>query len=253
MFPTILPETITAETLELRDVIESGVDIWAFDYPSYYTGDEKKAFEEKVNKHFWTRQIGQETVGRFLLYFRRTMREIMPYYVQRYNSVDMLEKDPDIKPLDNYNMVEEFESSRAGTNTSTSTGTNTSTSTGSTADKTTTGAGGVNVMNETPQGALSMEVDTTGEVLNLQRASSVEQRRDVTDASGESTVENTTTGSENATVNGSDSGTETHRLTRRGNIGVTTYSQLVQGYRETFLNIDMEIISELESCFLGVY
>lgn len=233
----LFPESNTKVTEELRDIVAAGVNIWDFDYPSYYKGEQKAAFEQKVLDHFWTRQIGQETVGRFLLYFRRTMREIMPYYIQRYESVDLM-KDPEIRPLDNYNMIEESvqESEESGEGL---TETNTNGSGNSTSKK--TGAESV-----TPNGELNWPLNPTDpETLALDYASSVQQDVDYSKAVEES--EST------ATSSSSSNGKTTNRLTRRGNIGVTTYAQLLEGYRQTFLNIDMEIISDLESCFLGVY
>ena len=53
------PRTNTKITVELRELIESGVKLWDFDYPSYYEGDEKLAFEQKVIDHYYFRQIGQ--------------------------------------------------------------------------------------------------------------------------------------------------------------------------------------------------
>lgn len=248
MYPNSLwPATITHETLELRDVVQSGVKVWDFEYPSYYKGDQKKAFEQKVLDHFWTRQIGQETVGRFLLYFRRTVREIMPFYIQRYESVDLM-KDPDIRPLDNYNMIEEYESERSDESASSAkvTGSSSSTDQGTTTGKT----GGLTVHSDTPEQSLLMAVSTEGST-NLKYASDVEQNRGLTDSEVTNNSETETESSSTDTATGS--GTEKHKLTRRGNIGVTTYAQLLEGYRETFLNIDMEIIHDLESCFLGVY
>lgn len=247
MFPTMWPATITHETVELREVVQSGVKVWDFDYPSYYQGDQKAAFEQKVLDHFWTRQIGQETVGRFLLYFRRTVREIMPYYIQRYESVDLM-KDPEIRPLDNYNMIEEYESERSDTNTGSSkvTGTSSNQETNSSTGKT----GGINVRSDTPQESLLIPVGTDGNV-QLTYATEVEQNRGLSDSevSTDSETATESTSEDQSTGNGS----ETHKLTRRGNIGVTTYAQLLEGYRQTFLNIDMEVIKELESCFLGVF
>lgn len=236
MYPTsIFPVTTTHETLELREVVAGGVNVWGFDYPSYYKGDQKTAFEQKVLDHFWTRQIGQETVGRFLLYFRRTMREIMPYYIQRYESVDLM-KDPEIRPLDNYNMIEEYqsESTDSGSVSGSSSGT----------DSLSGETGGASVHSDTPQGTLAIPMGTGGSV-TLSHASDVEQTRGLNSSEAER--------SETSSSESSSAGTSKHTLTRRGNIGVTTYSQLVEGYRETFLNIDMEVINELESCFLGVY
>ena len=97
----------TKLTVELSTIVENGVDIWAFEYPSFYKGDEKKAFEKKVLDHFWCRQIGFETVGRFLLYFRSTMREIMPYYIKLYELESKLTDAGD--PFQSYDLTETFE------------------------------------------------------------------------------------------------------------------------------------------------
>lgn len=236
------PETMTRETLELRQVVESGVNVWAFDYPSYYKGDEKKAFEKKVLDHFWMRQIGAETVGRFLHYFRRTVREIMPYYIQRYQSVDLM-KDPEIRPLDNYNMIEEYEGEQTNMAESNASGTN-GTDNNLTRKESGHSAG---AESDTPQGALDMSIN--GSTLALAYASKTEQGLTGSDVTEDSF--STETHASNGKSTGE--GTDKHKLTRRGNIGVTTYSDLLEGYRKTFLNIDMEIINELESCFLGVY
>lgn len=106
-------------TIELRELIAGGIDIWDFDYPSYYEGDAKKEFEQKVIDHYFFRQIGQETPGRWLHYFRTRIKEIMPYYIQRYRSVDLLMDAGD--PLESYNLLETFTEDTEGRNTSTGT------------------------------------------------------------------------------------------------------------------------------------
>lgn len=262
------PEQATAQTLELRQVIAGGVDIWDFDYPSYYKGEDKKAFEQKVIDHFYLRQIGAETVGRFLHYFRRTVREIMPYYIQRYESVDLM-KDPEIRPLDNYNMIEEYKSTGSNeTNTeSTSTGstsndlTSTGSSSGSSSREVDNSKKDTVVHSDTPQGKLNFTLKADGVAETIEYASDVTQNvgadhsGETSEASEETEQTNKQTGTHSGTEKGNQSGSteEQHTLTRRGNIGVTTYAQLLEGYRETFLNIDMEIINELEPCFLGVF
>lgn len=258
----LFPERATAETLELRQVIEGGVNIWDFEYPSYYEGDEKKAFEQKVIDHFYLRQIGAETVGRFLHYFRRTVREIMPLYIQRYKSVDLM-KDPEIRPLDNYNMVETFKqtSEQEASGTATDRGTTSETSTGSGSGTKNNNDQGKNtaVHSETPESTLNISLGAP----SLEKVETIGHASDTTQNLEHKVLHEETTASENTESNGehmnnrtetssSDNTTE-HTLTRRGNIGVTTYAQLLEGYRQTFLNIDMEIIDELEICFLGVY
>lgn len=274
-------------TAELRELIDAGVNIWDFDYPSYYKGEEKAAFEKKVIDHFYMRQIGAETVGRFLHYFRRTVREIMPYYIQRYKSVELME-DPDIRPLDNYNMIEEYtaegseDETRSGTTGGTTSGTETrsgTTGATTTSEGTSSGTGSkttsesskdTSVHSDTPQGQLSMSIaadgsatlayasDLTQQVTNgssSETSTASEKTSQSSETSGTSSesVETSGTTSGTSSETGAKSSTDKHKLTRRGNIGVTTYAQLLQGYRETFLNIDMEVINELEICFLGVF
>lgn len=259
-----IPTSRTEVTVELREVVESGVDIWDFDYPSYYKGDEKKAFEQKVLDHFWLRQIGAETVGRFLHYFRRTMREVMPYYIQRYKSVDLMD-DPEIRPLDNYNMIEELtvtetdETKRTGTTGSETTTSETSQGTGEGSETVINSGKHTTVHSETPEGRLMMAVSDTGGVDSLDYASDISQviDRDSSDRESSTSENASSTGTAKTSGDHEESETRTggtsHHLTRRGNIGVTTYAQLLEGYRQTFLNIDMEVIKELEPCFLEVY
>lgn len=63
----------------------SRVYIFDFDYPIFDTLY-KPRLECKILKHFYTREIGAETVGLWKLFLNRKMNEIMPYYNQRYNS-----------------------------------------------------------------------------------------------------------------------------------------------------------------------
>lgn len=247
----IQPQETSRITLELRELIEGGVDLWAFDYPSYYKGEEKKAFEKKVIDHFYFRQIGQETVGRFLHVFRRTVREIMPMKIQRYKSIELMD-DPDIRPLDNYFMTEEFEEDRQETRTGSGTSSSSSSTSGSGSIDHTEGKDTTHADKETPQGSLAWNINNQGDI-NIDHASNVWQEKNDTKNT------ETSTASEEGSITGetssedSSTGGTTHKLTRRGNIGVTTYAQMLEGYRATFIDVDLEIIEELETCFLGVY
>lgn len=112
------PYSNTKLTVELRELIENGFDIWDFDYPTYYEGDAKKEFEQKVIDHYYFRQIGQETTGRWLHYFRARIREIMPYYIQMYRTVEIMNEIED--PFGNVDIVEKFKQTTKGTGSSTS-------------------------------------------------------------------------------------------------------------------------------------
>jgi len=88
--------------------------LFNFDYPIF---DEayKPELETKIINHFYTQEIGQETVGLFKQRLKTKMREIMPYYNQLYMS-ERLKFDPfkNADYVDLHNASEE--GSRRGTN-----------------------------------------------------------------------------------------------------------------------------------------
>ena len=59
--------------------------IFDFNYP-IFSADYKAPLENKIIKHFYTREICAETVGLWKLYLNRKMNENMPYYNQRIKS-----------------------------------------------------------------------------------------------------------------------------------------------------------------------
>lgn len=72
-------------------------NIFDFDYPIFdeaYRG----VLEKKILRHYYTREIGQETFGLFQLFLSDKMNEIMPYYNQLYES-ELLKHQ--IEPLTN--------------------------------------------------------------------------------------------------------------------------------------------------------
>lgn len=213
MFPRAFNFDNTMVTVELRELVKS-IDIWDFDYPSFYQGEEKTAFEQKVIDHYALRQIGMETPGRWLHYFRSRIREIMPYYIQLYKSVELMEKQED--PLESYHLTETYESKTKSSGTS---------ETGSE-----TGSEKVEMFSNTPQ----------GEISNLDKYLTEATKNDgkVTDKT-------------NATSTG-DSDTS-YTMTRRGNIGVQPLGQEIKIYRDSLINVDMMIIDELKDLFLMTY
>ena len=248
----------TGVTVELREIVESGVDVWKFEYPSYYTGEKKTAFEQKVLDHYWCRQIGQETVGRWLHYFRTRMREIMPYYIQLYESEALMHGIDD--PFGNVDIVETYEEQRTGettgqsstTSEANSTNTNTGTASSETDSETKRTHLNTHKFSNTPQGSIdNIEMYLT--------EGSIDDGEDTDDTTTSTATETeasstgTATGTETGTSSGTESATVRHTLTRKGNQGVNTYAHDMKELRETFLNIDMMVINELKDLFLQVY
>ena len=216
----------TKVTVELRELIESGVNIWDFEYPSFYEGEEKKAFEQKVIDHFYFRQIGQETPARWLHYFRTRMREIMPYYIDIYKSVELFKAVED--PLESYNLTETY--TETGTGSATSSDSSTSETSGSNTSE------NVRKHSDAPQGSIT----------------NVESH--ISD--GTITDDTNTSETDTSVSSSGTSSTESERsyeLNRRGNIGVQPLGQEIKILREAYINVDMMVIDDLNDLFLKVY
>lgn len=78
---------------DVNDVIEKARQkIFNFNYP-IFDQSYKALLEAKILKHYYTREIGLETVGLWKLKLDTKMNEIMPYYNQLYEST-LLEFNP---------------------------------------------------------------------------------------------------------------------------------------------------------------
>lgn len=225
MWKTSLFDT-TKVTVELREIVDAGVNVWDFDYPSYYKGEEKRAFEQKVLDHYAFRQIGQETVGRWLHMFRTRVREIMPFYLDLYKSVELMKAVED--PFQAYDLTETYTETREGTGK-----VNTDTDT---EDNETTTANNTKRFSNTPQGS----VDNLDDYLTEATVDNGDGSRDAT---GKSSTE----------TNSENSDTVNYTLTRKGNIGVQPLGQEILAYRAALVDVDMKVIQELNDLFLGVY
>lgn len=224
----MLPYSTTKVTMELRDVLasldENGqpFKLWDFDYPSYYKGEEKTAFEQKVIDHYLFHQIGVETIARFKHNFKTRIREIMPYYLQMYKSVEIMDGVDD--PFGNVDIVETFEQESTGTSSGSSSSNETRSGSEDSEHR----------FSNTPQGSINNIDDYM-----------TEAARD--NKSQDETVET------NGASESENSGTVKHTLTRKGNQGVNTYAHDMIEYRQSFIDVDMMIIGALHDLFLLVY
>lgn len=206
-------------TLTLKQLKENNIPLFNFNYP-IFNEEYRPVLEEKITRHFYFREIGFETVGRFLFELETKLNEIMPFYNKMYEST-LLEFDP----LLNYQVKETYEKKVTG-NTQ---GNANSSSSGSQNEKTN------NLFSDTPQGRV--DFNTSSHVTTM--------AQDV----GSSTSSNESI----ITQSQSNNDREEFVRTMEGNIGVQTFSQLVNDYRKTFLNVDMMVIDELNELFMRVY
>lgn len=223
------------------DVITAAAPlIFDFTYP-IFEDDYKLGLEKKIIEHYYTREIGEETVGLWKMRLRAKMREIMPYYNQLYISAlqtfDPF-NDTDITTTHTLERAENGTVETSGANSGKSSGSSTTAGKSSTTQE--------QDYSDTPQG------DATG-VLDKKYLTSVT----VENASGENSATQTTSGETSGTTSSEEtrkaSSTDEYIEKIAGKRGGASYSALLQEFRETFLNIDMEVVGELSDLFMNIW
>ena len=229
---------------KIEDVITGAMPkIFDFDFPIF---DEsyRSVLERKILRHFYTREICEETVGLWKLRLNTRLNEIMPYYNKLYKS-ELL----DFNPLYTDNLKRErttkLNSKRETDNNGEVDTTNNYNSRGSGSG--TTNNNGSDLYSDTPQGSLS-GVESGTYLTNARKTN------DTTSSSSYTSNNSSTNGKVVSSENGSDdfNSTEDYLESVSGYAGVNA-SDLLKKYRETFLNIDMMIIDNLEDLFFQLW
>lgn len=213
------------------------------EYGTAYKVPTRAELNNKILSYYRWREIGFETVGRFLFELETALNEIMPYYNQLFYSADQ-----DFNPIYNVDYIRNTQRNKSDTNIGSQ-----STSTNTTASGTDTSSNTEytkNVNSKTPQNQLSID----GENIN-----SIDYADDASwgKASGSTSGSNTTNGS--SQTNGSNSviGNEKEGIveTTKGNFGVVSAQDLILKYRESILNIEQLIINDprIQELFMLVY
>lgn len=254
--------------------------VFDFDFPIF---DEsyRSVLEIKILRHYYTREIGLETVGLWKLKLETKLNEIMPYYNQLYKS-ELLEFNPfyDVDLTRDHKLTREETATQKGTvNTTEDSNTDESTTQDTTSDSTinnTTGstseenATGTKThydkYSDTPQGSLqNVQNDTyltNARMINDNDTQTGKTTVNGTDESKGNTTSNTNaeTSSEtrrdvdvNSTNNRDLNSLDDYLEHVKGKNGGASYSALLKEFRETFLNIDMMIIDELAELFFNLW
>ena len=214
-------------TMELRTIVENDINIFDFNYPIF---DEKyrKILEERIISAYYFREIGFETVGRFLHYLKLKMNLIMPYYNKMYES-DLMEQ----RILDNYDVTETYKRKVTSDGTTQATLTSKGDSTSNSNNEQ------LMLNSDTPAGRV--DITTNDYVSNI----------DKNKGTNSGTVKSNGTETNNATSKNTDN--EEWVRTMQGNIGIQTDADAILKYRETLLKIDEMVINELQDLFMQVY
>jgi hypothetical protein len=216
--------------------------VFNFDFP-IFDENYRQVLCRKILKHYYTREIAHETVGRWKLALNAKLNEIMPYYNQLYKS-ELLE----FNPFYDVDLTRSREgsgtSNRTSNNTETNGGTSKNVSSGSGTNNTNT----LNRFSDTPQN--SMDTQGIADSVPLTTVTKVNEDNTTTNESTDTLTRNgNKTGSGTENINNTDKYIETVK----GKQGTENYSSLLKKFRETFLNIDMMIIEDCSDCFFTLW
>lgn len=278
----------------VNKIIEKALpSVFDFTFPIF---DEsyRNVLETKILKHYYTREIGLESVGLWKLKLETKLNEIMPFYNQLYKS-ELLEFNPfydvdltrdhklnktentkqsgteEVDATKNGSVTDETTTEENGNQNSTS-NTNINNTTGSTSEET---AGNTKThydkYSDTPQGSLQ-NVQNDTYLTNARMINDTDSQTGKTTVTGNDESNGTTTSNtdtnntvdttRNINTNDRENRNTTQSANRdltslddylehvKGKNGGASYSALLNEYRQTFLNIDMQIISELDELFM---
>lgn len=216
--------------------------VFNFDFP-IFDENYRQVLCRKILKHYYTREIAHETVGRWKLALNAKLNEIMPYYNQLYKS-ELLE----FNPFYDVDLTRSREgsgtSNRTSNNTETNSGTSKNVSSGSGRSNTDT----LNRFSDTPQN--SMDTQGINDSVPLTTVTKVNENNTTTNESTDTLTRNDSkTGNGTENINNTDKYIETVK----GKQGTENYSSLLKKFRETFLNIDMMIIEDCSDCFFTLW
>lgn len=266
---------------KIAEIIQKAVPkVFNFDFP-IFDEDYRNVICTKILKHYYTREISEETVGLWKLRLDTKLNEIMPYYNQLYKS-ELIEFNPmyDTDLTTKHNAQkdettkknEEDTENKSGSNeytknvaddaTTENTGKTSATDNGTTTNVDTRR----DLYSDTPQGSLQ-NVENETYLTNARKLTDNKSETRNNTASGESS--GNTTYKDSMTDTGDGSFKEDNTITRTGNVqlnstdeyvnlisgksGGVSYSKMLEEFRKTFLNIDMMVIEELSGLFFGLW
>lgn len=258
------------------------------------TEEHRALLLKKILLHYYTREIGYETVGLWKLKLNTKLMEIMPYYNQLYESAEIK-----YNPLHNVDVTKTHEGEYVDDETGNivdnevdHTVGNETTDTDVTLRHSMTTEHGDdsrtnvinsdqstwNLMSDTPQGGINGIVNgsngslsdntylTEGtHIINTPAGETVtETHGDITQTynkggdrkdstNSRTVVESTTTKDRTEDETRNKNGTDEYENKDVGKIGELTYQEMILKYRETFLNIDLMVIDELDELFMGLW
>lgn len=231
------------------NILESAVDkIFDFQFP-IFDPSYRKVLCKKILKHYYTREIGAETVGLWKLWLDARLNEIMPYYNEMYRSVAI-----QYDPTHNVNLT----TTHKGTGTESANkrynnegvlefrNNHKDTYVGNETNRTDS----ISKFSDTPQGMLQ-GVDTGAYLTNATKndgevVGTANNERQIEENNMHETSH---TGTENNDVTNTDDWIQTVI----GKTGGESITKMLVEFRKAIVNVDMMIIDELKDLFINLW
>ena len=231
------------------------------DYPIF---DEtyRATLEQKILMHYYTREISEETFGRWKLRLATKMREIMPLYNQYYKSA-LLDFDPfidvNLSTSRVVNVVENVTDKVDSTSEGVGVKSGNRNYENKRKDNSVEGSNSesLNLFSDTPQGGVENFGDTNAYLTNMTKDSGSNSSTKAgvgSDDGTESYGDNETTNSKEKRDGIRDSvRSDNDSELIKGKRGSQSYPQLLMELRKSFINTDMMVIDELKDLFFLLY
>lgn len=237
---TIELRTICEDLAEMpgsayKDVIPVAAPLlFNFDFP-IFDEEYRAVLEQKIIKHFYTREIAHETVGMFILRLDVKMNEIMPYYNELYKSAKL-----EFDPLTDVH----YTSANKGTISTVGESSGSGESTTDQEYNTQSSGEEKSVFHDTPQGFVdASDLEDGGYATNA--------RKQKGNSEGNGTSKNTN--SNNYSNTGKNTTTNDYVIEVSGKSGRNSYGKLIQEFRDSLINIDKMVLDELKPLFFMLY
>ena len=237
----------------INEIIEnSWQKIFDFSFP-IFDENYRKVLCINIIKHFYTREICAETVGRWKLFLDSKMNLIMDKYNKLYK-INLTDFNPlyDVDYSRTYTKGNEGKQKNDAVSTITTTDKSTSDNTSSQEGTAETEGGSKSGFSDTPQGALT-GVESGTYLTNATVSSTdstTESSQEITGHNVSDSTSKETGGSTNTIdINNIEKYTE-HVIGQNGSV---TYGTMIKDFRENMIDVDCMIIEELEPLFMGIY
>ena len=248
-------------TMTLQEINDETLYHWFIeDYP-FYVNDEdaKKEFEQKFYDYYFDREIGFETVERYLMKMKGYLNLRMPYYTLLYETIlksknieFLLNKD--LLETVKHEVKEQGTENQIGTSQVNGNDTQSSTQSSSTQASSTSSSTSSNkestIRDGVAQASLTDGYLTT---VNEQTTTGNDSTESSQDGEQSTTASSTSTGHSQSESNNNRQLSEETTLISRGNIGVTSSASLLKDWRDVLLDMDELIIKDLEFLFMKIY